>query len=135
MPGGQESSRHLAIHLHALGLVVGAFVPVESEPAQALQNSFDHFGGGALSIGIFNAQDQGSAAVAGEQPVEERSASPSHVQVSGWGRRKTNARMDAASELEAGAESAMREESTLDGTVSGKRRQAAAGYGQILRNP
>ena len=79
--GGYEFRRILAVHFDALSLMVGAFIPVEAEPAHALQNALDHFRGGALEIGVFNAQDQGPAIVPGEQPVEQRRAGSAHVQI------------------------------------------------------
>ena len=54
-------------------------VPVEAEPAEALQDRL----GGALDeprlIGVLDADDEGAAAVPREEPVEERGADVPHV--------------------------------------------------------
>src|SRR5207253_8859105 len=63
-----------AVEIEALRLVIGAFIPVESQPAHAHEDAFHHFLGGALKIGVFDAQDERAAGVASVEPVEERSA-------------------------------------------------------------
>ena len=45
MSGSQQLGGALAIQIHALGLVVGTLVPVEAEPAHALQDAINHLGG------------------------------------------------------------------------------------------
>src|SRR5450755_3586534 len=70
MSGSQQPGRALAIHFHALGLLVGALVPIEAKPAHALQNAFHYLSRRALDVGILNAQDERAAVMAGEQPVE-----------------------------------------------------------------
>ncbi len=44
----------------ALGLEEGAFVPVEADPAHAFEDALDHFVGGALEVGVLDAEDEGS---------------------------------------------------------------------------
>ena len=91
MSGGQQLRGALAIHFHALGLMVGTLVPVEAEPAHALQDAVNHLRGRALEIGVLNAQDQRAAVMASEQPVEQRGARAAHVQVSGGRGREADA--------------------------------------------
>lgn len=47
--------------------------------------------GGPLGVGVLNADDELPAELAGVQPVEERRASASDVEVAGGGRRKADA--------------------------------------------
>src|SRR5690606_39840540 len=68
---------------------LGPLVPVEAQPAQAVENGCEGLLGGALGVGVLNAEDEGAAVVAGKEPVEERRASPTHVQVAGGTGRKT----------------------------------------------
>jgi len=58
--------RHLAIPIEALGLIDGTFIPIETKPFQAFQNRRSEFRLGAVHIGIFDAEDQNPAHVAGE---------------------------------------------------------------------
>ena len=61
-----EPLGHRAMPIEALGLKVrrvrsadvGPFVPVEAEPAQAVEDALDHFGRRALDVGVFDAQDE-----------------------------------------------------------------------------
>ena len=92
MSGSQQLRGALAIHFHTLGLVVGAFIPVEAEPAHALQDAVNHLRGRALEIGVLNAQDERAAMMAGEQPIEQCGAGAAHMQVSGGRGRETDAR-------------------------------------------
>ena len=71
--------------------MVGALVPVEAEPAHALQNAVDHLCGRALEVGVLNAQDERAAVMAGEQPVEQRGAGAADVQIAGGRGRETDA--------------------------------------------
>ena len=91
MSGSQQLRGALAIHFHTLGLVVGTLIPIEAEPAHALQDAVNHLRGRALEIGVLNAQDERAAMMAGEQPVEQRGARAAHVQVSGGRGRETDA--------------------------------------------
>ena len=83
MSGGQQLSGAFAIELHALSLMVWALVPVETKPAHALQNAFDHLGCRALEISVFNAQDERASVMTGEQPVEQRRTGATYVQIAG----------------------------------------------------
>ena len=50
---------------------VGAFVPVEAEPAHARHDGFLVFLGGPLPVGVLNPENEPSAHVTGPQPVEQ----------------------------------------------------------------
>ena len=59
------------------------FVPVEAEPAQAVENAVDHFRRRSLDVGVFDAQHEDAAVPAREEPVEEGRAGAADVQVTG----------------------------------------------------
>ena len=98
---GHQALGVLAVHRHALRLPVGAerpadvgaFVPVEAQPLQVLEDL--RFGAGlvALQVGVFDAQDERSALLPREQPVEERGARVAHLQVPGGRWRKADANL------------------------------------------
>src|SRR6185436_2478446 len=71
----------------ALGLAVARrgrpLVPVQAEPAQRVDDEVDVLVGGARLVGVLDAQDEGAAVVARVEPVEERRAGATDVQVSG----------------------------------------------------
>ena len=60
-----------------------SFIPFQAEPAHAIEDALHHILGGALEVGIFNAQNEGAAGVPGKEPVEEGSARAAYMQVAG----------------------------------------------------
>ena len=69
-----------------------AFIPVEPEPPQAIQDAGDHVGRGAFDVGVFDSQHEGAAKPSGVQPVEQRRAGAAYVEIAGWRRCESNAR-------------------------------------------
>ena len=74
-----------AIALARAGGIAGerAFVPVEAEPAQAVEDDVHGFLRIARGIGVLNAQNEGAAGVPGVKPVEQSRARTADVQVAG----------------------------------------------------
>ena len=79
-----------AMQIKAFGLLV-LFVPVETQPAQSLEDGLDAGLGVALDIGVVDAQHHGSAVVAGIEPIEDKGARAADVEKARGRRRKTNA--------------------------------------------
>src|SRR5690606_4810495 len=75
----QHALNDLAIAVHALHLIEGAFIRCQFEPGHAIQNGLDGFRGGAFQVGIFNAQHESAAMMAGEGPGKQRSARATQV--------------------------------------------------------
>ncbi len=81
--------RPLAVKRGALALDIrpmrptdaGAFVPVETHPAQGIDKSLHGPLHGALLVGVLDAQDELAAVLAGEHPVVERGARPADMQI------------------------------------------------------
>lgn len=69
----------------------GAFVPVEAEPAEALEDDVDGGLGVAGGVGVFDAEDEGAAGVAGVEPVEKGRAGASDVEVASGAGGETDA--------------------------------------------
>ena len=96
---GDEAVRHVAIAIEPLGLKVRsvrsadqrAFVPVEAEPAQAVENAFDHRRGRPFGVGILNSQHEGAAMAPCEEPIEQRRAGAADVEVAGRRRSEADA--------------------------------------------
>ena len=94
-----QGLRVLAIELGPLRLEVRRvrpadvrpFVPVEPEPAQAVDDAGDHLPRRPLGVGVLDAQHERAAMPPREQPVEERRARAADVEVAGRGRRKADA--------------------------------------------
>src|SRR5262245_56286671 len=76
--------------LGVIGLEVWPLVVIEAEPLQTFENSPDHLFAGALDVGVFDAEDEFAAGLAGEQPVEQRGARPADVQKARGRRREAN---------------------------------------------
>ena len=70
---------------------IRSLVPVEPQPAQAVDDARHHVPRRALGVGVFDAEHERAAVPAGEQPVEERRARAADVEIAGGRRRKTNA--------------------------------------------
>ena len=82
----------LALEIRPAGAVLaGAFVPVEAEPAHAVEDRLAGFLGVAGLVGVLDAQDERAAMFAGEEPVEERGACAADVEVAGWRRGEAGA--------------------------------------------
>ena len=90
-PLRDEALRHLRGALETLRLkirrvrsaLVGAFIPIESQPAQTLDDARDHLPRGALGIGVFDAKDEGAAMAARVEPVEQRRPGAADVKIAG----------------------------------------------------
>src|SRR5947199_9532290 len=70
---------------------IGAFVPVEAEPAQIPQNARLRLDRRALDVGVLDAENERAAAAAREQPVEERGTHAADVQMTGGARSEAYA--------------------------------------------
>ena len=62
---------------------LGPLVPVDAQPAEAVQNRPQRRLDVALAVGVVDAQDELPPVPAREQPVEQRRADPADVQVAG----------------------------------------------------
>ena len=87
------------VGVEALGLLVGAeitahlgaLVPIEAEPAHSAQNDLRVFLGGALGIGVLDAQHERAARGASKRPVVNSRAGATDMKLARWRRRETNA--------------------------------------------
>ncbi len=79
----QEAVDHLRVAVEALGLVERPLVVVESEPGHALEDRIDRLGGGALTVGILDAQHEVAAVPPGIQPGEQRRACTTDMEIAG----------------------------------------------------
>src|SRR5258708_6000458 len=82
------------ISLQLLRLVVpaewpadlGSFVPVQAEPAEAVQDRGQRLGHVTLKVSVVDAQDELAAVLTSEQPVKQGRADTANVEVTGWTR-------------------------------------------------
>ena len=99
MPAFEQLQRGLRYRCAALGLEVGAvraadagaFVPMDAEPAKAVEDRLQRFGAIALGVGVIDAQDELAAMFPGEEPVEQGGANAADVQIAGGTRSKAGA--------------------------------------------
>src|SRR5690606_23886917 len=83
-PAGTEQRLGVApVALETVRLMIGALVPVEPQPPQAVEDRGGHLVAGALPVGVLDAQDEYATVPSRVQPVEERSPRPAHVQITG----------------------------------------------------
>ena len=99
MPPRDEPLGHRAMTIEPLATestdrtappTVGPLVPIEPEPAQAVENPFDHLRRRSLDVGVLDAQHEHAAVTTREQPVEERRARAADVEVAGRRRSEAN---------------------------------------------
>src|SRR5262249_34262399 len=96
---GNQLRRHGTMSIKPLRLEIRAmvaadrrtFVPVQTEPAQAVENPLNHRVGRSFRVGVFDAEDEHAARPPCIEPVEERSARPTDMQVAGWRWSEANA--------------------------------------------
>ena len=81
------------ILLQPLRLEERSFVPVQSQPAHALENAFHHFGRRPLDVRVFNAKDELSVVMLCEEPIEEGGSGATDVEVAGWGGSEANSNL------------------------------------------
>ena len=62
---------------------MGAFVPIQSEPAQSFINRGDCFLSVARFVRVFDAQNKFAAMMSGEKPVEECGTGSADVEITG----------------------------------------------------
>ena len=91
VPCGEQALGVVAIELAALALEERSLVPVQAEPAQALEDRVHRRGGGALLVGVLDAQHEDAAAVAREEIVEQRRPRAADVQEAARARREARA--------------------------------------------
>ena len=87
---GEDGFGLPAVQGKAFGLLV-LFVPVETQPAQALEDGLDAGLGVALDVGVVQAQDHGAVIVAGKEPIEDKGARAADVQEAGGRGGETDA--------------------------------------------
>ena len=98
-PALAQALERLGVRVRALGLEVGAclpahlgaLVPVEPEPFHGVQDDLHVLLGGALRVGVLDAQDEVASHGARERPVVDGRAGAAHVQAAGRGRREAHA--------------------------------------------
>jgi hypothetical protein len=61
----------------------GLAIPVETEPCEAFENGLGSCISGALTVGVFNAQQHFSAIALGIGPVEQGRARTTNMEISG----------------------------------------------------
>lgn len=88
---GEAFLRGVFVEGEALGLIERAFIPIEAEPLEAVDDALDEFGLVALGVGILDAKDHGAALLAGVEPVEESGAGAADVEIAGGGWCEANA--------------------------------------------
>jgi hypothetical protein len=103
LAGLDQAVRHLAVTRHAQGLVVRTFVVVQPQPLHAFEDRIHRFLGGALAIGILDAQDEFAAAAPGLQPAIQRRARTADVQVASGAGGETGAAGHGRGSTENGA--------------------------------
>src|SRR5205823_3877436 len=67
--GLEEPGDHLRMALGVGALEDRALVPVDPQPLQRLEDPADVLRGGALAVGVLDAQDEAAAPAPGEEPV------------------------------------------------------------------
>ena len=83
MAARQQLLRDLGMAGREMGLEIGLAVPVEAEPAHAVEDRVDRRLGGAGLVGILDPQQEAAAMVAGVEPVEQGGAGAADMEEAG----------------------------------------------------
>ena len=83
--------RHLPVTVEALHLVEWSLVVTQPQPAHRIENGVGRRLGGALPVGILDAQDEGSTVLPRVRPGEERGARAADVEIAGRARSEAGA--------------------------------------------
>ena len=76
--------------LRIVALAKGAFIRLEAKPRHRRNDDVDPLFSISVSVGIFNAQEEHAAGMAGEEPIEERRARTSDMEEPSWRRREAD---------------------------------------------
>ena len=80
----------VAIEVHPLSLPKRTFVPIETDPAHALENGLNRFVGRAALIGVFDAKNEDPILLSRKQPIEQGRPHPADMEEAGRTGRKSN---------------------------------------------
>ena len=72
------------------------FIPIQPEPAQAVENDIDGLLSVSRDVGIFNSENKSAAGVPGVEPIEQGCACSADVQETSGAGSKANARFHVA---------------------------------------
>ena len=78
-----ELARDLVIQRVALGLAERTFIPLETEPAEIVEDHLFRFARRARDIGVFDAKNEFALVALREKPVEDRCARTADMEMSG----------------------------------------------------
>ena len=133
----ERQALHLAIRrVRSAGRLagdLGALVPVEAEPVQAVEDVLLELDGAAGTIRVLEAQDERAADVAGVEEVEERRACGPDVQWTGRARRDPDA--DAGSVIDAPRWRRRHVWNSFGSASPGRTRTSAAGRRPSVARP
>src|SRR5207245_511685 len=95
---GEQLLRIRLIQMQALGLTIGPawtahlrpFVPIETQPSEIVDDRNLRLLRRAPGVGILDAQHEGAARPAREEPVEQRGPRVADVQMTCWARSETD---------------------------------------------
>ena len=93
LTGGQQRLRGFDMPRMSARLVVDLAVPIQFQPAQAVENGVDGFAGRAFGVGVLDPQHEAAAVMAGVQPVEQGRSGAADMQEPG--RRGSKSRNNA----------------------------------------
>jgi hypothetical protein len=83
-PLSQQLAYNLIVAGKTLGLKDGTFIYVQTEPGYPIEDYLHRLLGRALSIRIFDTENEISTMVPSMKPREKRSASPPNMEVTSW---------------------------------------------------
>src|SRR5216117_2906000 len=95
---GEEAVGDFLVALDARALEYELFVPVEAQPGEAVEDHLRMLVGRASLVGVLDSQQELTALVAGVQPVEERGAGASDVEITRRGRGEAYANSHGGTE-------------------------------------
>src|SRR6218665_3349143 len=83
---GHQLVRDFGVAVHARELKNRLAIPLQPQPAHAVEDRLYRGLGRSCAVGVFDTQQELPAHMFGEQPVEQRRAAAANVQVAGGGR-------------------------------------------------
>ncbi len=96
MTGFEQAEGCRSMLVESCRLHVGTFIPRKPEPFHGFKDSPRHLVAGSFGIGVFDAKHKRAVVLSCIEPVEQCSSGATDVEVSGGGRRKTNANLGLA---------------------------------------
>ena len=89
MPGFYKLVGRLNMLINKVGLKIWSFIPVDTQPVEAIDDAINRVLGGTLNIGVLDPQDKGCVMFFGKKPIVNSGSGTADMKIAGRAWRKS----------------------------------------------